>query len=41
MWLGGSFHQVADPLRHPLDGLLSLTNPIGSVKDKVLVGWFR
>jgi hypothetical protein len=33
--------QVADPLRHPVDGLLSLTNPVGSVIDKVLVGIFR
>jgi hypothetical protein len=33
--------QVADPLRHFVDGLLSLTNPIGSVGDKVNVGVFR
>lgn len=33
--------QVADPLRHFVDGLLSLTNPIGSVLDKVNVGVFR
>lgn len=33
--------QVADPLRHFVDGLLSLTNPIGSVGDKVNVGLFR
>lgn len=33
--------QVADPLRHFVDGLLSLTNPIGSVGDKVNVGIFR
>lgn len=32
---------MADPLRHPLDGLASLTNPIGSVVDKVRVGLFR
>jgi hypothetical protein len=33
--------QVADPLRHFVDGLLSLNNPIGSVGDKVNVGIFR
>mmetsp|Transcript_30975 Transcript_30975/g.68650 ORF Transcript_30975/g.68650 Transcript_30975/m.68650 type:complete len:484 (-) Transcript_30975:553-2004(-) len=38
---GGTFHRVADPLRHPVDGLLSLTNPVGSVVDKVRVGVFR
>ena len=32
---------VADPLRHFVDGLLSLPNPIGSVGDKVNVGIFR
>lgn len=39
-WQGG-FHRVADPLRHPLDGVLSLTNPIGSPPDKVKIGVFR
>lgn len=33
--------QVADPLRHFVDGVLSLPNPIGSVGDKVNVGVFR
>jgi hypothetical protein len=37
----GGWHTVADPLRHFVDGLLSLTNPIGSVADKVNVGLFR
>lgn len=39
----GAFHRVADPLRHPLDGLMSLspTNPIGGVADKVRVGLVR
>jgi hypothetical protein len=32
---------VADPLRHPLDGVLSLFNPIGSPIDKANVGLFR
>ena len=41
VWWDGSFHTVADPLRHFVDGLLSLTNPIGSVGDKVNVGIFR
>lgn len=37
----GSFHRVADPLRHLLDGLQSLTNPVGSPLDKINVGVFR
>ncbi|EFN56940.1 hypothetical protein CHLNCDRAFT_143480 [Chlorella variabilis] len=37
----GEFHRVADPLRHPADGLASLANPIGSPQDKLLVGLFR
>jgi hypothetical protein len=41
VWYNGQFHTVADPLRHFVDGLLSLTNPIGSVVDKVNVGVFR
>ncbi len=41
VWWDGGFHRVADPLRHPLGGVASLTNPIGSVKDKVNVGLFR
>lgn len=39
-WSGG-FHRVADPLRHPADGLGSLPNPVGSPIDKALVGLFR
>lgn len=36
------FHKVADPLRHPLDGALSLfSTDTGSVKDKVTVGAVR
>ncbi len=35
VWFDGRWHTVADPLRHLVDGLLSLTNPIGSVLDKV------
>lgn len=41
VWYNNSFHTVADPLRHFVDGLLSLTNPIGSVVDKINVGVFR
>ena len=37
----GAFHRVADPLRHPLDGLGSLPNPIGTPLDKLRVGLFR
>jgi phytoene dehydrogenase-like protein len=37
----GSFHRVADPLRHLADGLGSLNNPIGSPMDKVKVGLYR
>ena len=35
------FHKVADPLRHPLDGVQSLFNSMGTVGDKVNVGAFR
>ncbi|KAG1672459.1 hypothetical protein FOA52_013245 [Chlamydomonas sp. UWO 241] len=41
VWWNGGFHQVADPFRHPIDGVLSLANPIGTVLDKILVGIFR
>ena len=37
----GEFHKVADPLRHPADGVISLANPIGSVPDKILIGLYR
>lgn len=39
-WAGG-FHRVADPLRHLVDGLASIPNPIGSPVDKINVGLFR
>jgi hypothetical protein len=32
---------VADPLRHPLGGLASLGNPVGSPLDKARVGLLR
>lgn len=41
MRYAGGWHTVADPLRHFADGLASLSNPIGSVADKVNVGLFR
>ncbi|GFP98665.1 15-cis-phytoene desaturase chloroplastic/chromoplastic [Phtheirospermum japonicum] len=37
----GRFHTVADPQRHFADALQSLTNPIGSVVDKLLIGLTR
>ena len=43
VFLDGAFHRVADPLRHPIDAVKSLSpnHPIGSVVDKVLVGLVR
>ena len=41
VWWNGDFHRVADPLRHLLDGVASIGNPIGSPVDKVRVGVFR
>ena len=38
---GGKWHQVADPFRHPIDGLCGAFNPIGSFSDKLRVGWSR
>ena len=40
----GAWHCVADPVRHPLDGLGTLVapgHPIGTVADKLRVGVFR
>ncbi|KAG5029113.1 hypothetical protein JHK87_012627 [Glycine soja] len=37
----GQFHTVADPLRHFWDSARSLTNPIGSPLDKLLIGSTR
>eukprot|EP00898_Chlorokybus_atmophyticus_P003965 jgi/Chlat1/456/Chrsp103S00974 len=36
-----SFHRVADPFRHVVDGVFSLPNAVGSVLDKLLVGLVR
>lgn len=41
VWYDGEFHQVSDPFRHPLDGVCSVFNPIGSFFDKVKVGMLR
>ncbi|GER42696.1 FAD/NAD(P)-binding oxidoreductase family protein [Striga asiatica] len=41
VFYGGGFHTVADPLRHFPDALQSLTNPIGTVADKLLIGLTR
>ena len=41
VWYKHKFHQVSDPFRHPLDGVCSVFNPIGSFWDKVKVGMLR
>ena len=41
VWYDGKFHQVSDPFRHPLDGISSIFNPIGSFFDKLKVGMLR
>ena len=38
---GGKWHRVADPFRHPVDGLSGAFSPIGSFADKLRVGWLR
>jgi phytoene dehydrogenase-like protein len=38
---GGKWHRVADPFRHPIDGLRGAFNPIGSFADKLRVAWAR
>lgn len=37
----GHWHRVADPFRHPWDGLGTLMNPIGTFADKLRVGRLR
>jgi protoporphyrinogen oxidase len=39
--LGGRFHRLADPFRRPLDGVLSLLNPVGTPLDKLRVARVR
>ena len=41
VWFGDRFHRVADPFLHPIDGIMSLGNPIGSLLDKIRVGMMR
>ena len=41
VWYKDKFHQVSDPFRHPLGGVCSVFNPIGSLGDKVKVGMLR
>ncbi|CAD7697726.1 unnamed protein product [Ostreobium quekettii] len=41
VWWNAAWHRVADPFRHPLDGVQSLLNPIGTVADKLRVGLLR
>ncbi|KAL5544357.1 hypothetical protein UlMin_008141 [Ulmus minor] len=41
VYYDGRFHTVADPIRHFSDSLLSLTNPIGSIVDKLLIASTR
>jgi protoporphyrinogen oxidase len=41
VWFGNRFHRVADPFRHPIDGVKSLLTPIGSLGDKLRVGMMR
>ncbi|KAI5661438.1 hypothetical protein M9H77_20761 [Catharanthus roseus] len=41
VYYDGSFHRVADPLRHFSDSLLSLANPVGTIIDKLLIGLTR
>lgn len=38
---GGRWHRMADPFRHPIDGLRGVFNPIGSFADKLRTGWLR
>lgn len=41
VWYDGGFHRVSDPFRHPVDGVLCLGNPIGTLVDKLRVGLVR
>ena len=37
----GRFHKVADPWRHPLDGIAGLASPVGTLGDKLRVRALR
>lgn len=41
VWFDNRFYRVADPFRHPIDGIKSLLTPIGSLGDKLRVGMMR
>jgi phytoene dehydrogenase-like protein len=41
IWTGENFQKVADPWRHPVDGLQSVYNKIGTLKDKLKVAELR
>lgn len=41
MYYGGRFHNVADPLRHFFDSIQTLSNPIGTIVDKLLIAVTR
>lgn len=41
VWFENRFHRVADPFRHPIDGVNSLLTPIGTLADKIRVGMMR
>jgi hypothetical protein len=41
VWFNNRFYRVADPFRHPIDGVKSLLTPIGSLGDKLRVGMMR
>uniref|UniRef100_A0A803P9M8 CCHC-type domain-containing protein n=1 Tax=Cannabis sativa TaxID=3483 RepID=A0A803P9M8_CANSA len=41
VYYNGEFHTVADPIRHFVDSLQSLTNPIGSILDKLRIASTR
>jgi phytoene dehydrogenase-like protein len=35
----GAFHTLLDPTRHPLSALDTLTNPVGTLADKMAIAW--
>ena len=41
VYLNGSFHRVMDPWREPFAALSGILNPVGSMKDKLLVARLR
>lgn len=38
---GGRFHRLADPWRHPIDAVLSLPAPVGTLGDKLRIASLR